>query len=382
MAKPLHRLSTSVTLMLTGMLVPVMAQTQPGQKIDVSKLGPQVGERVPDFSLKDQTGKTWTRQSITGPKGAMLVFVRSADWCPYCKTQLVDLQTGVAELRKRGLGVATISYDPPEILASFAKQHGITYPMLSDAGSATIKKFGLLNPVPEWALGPDRDDPAVQAEVQKYVSVRQATANMVGMAFPGNFILDPQGRVKSRSFEDFYVERNTVSSLLVKLGGEGDAPVAATKISTKHLDIVTYPSDPVIAPGNRFSVVVNIEPHAKMHVYAPGAKDYRVIRLNMDPNPQVNVLAMQYPDSEIYFFKLLNERAPVFQKPFRLVQGLVLDGTLQAQAALRGKDSVTLRGSLEYQACDDKQCFNPVSVPLSWTMKLRPLVLERPSRQQ
>jgi AhpC/TSA family len=52
----------------------------PPQKIDVSKLGPQVGERVPDFSLKDQNGKTWTLQSIMGPKGAMLVFFRSADW--------------------------------------------------------------------------------------------------------------------------------------------------------------------------------------------------------------------------------------------------------------------------------------------------------------
>jgi len=50
------------------------------EKIDVSKLGPQVGEQVPDFSLKDQTGTTRTLQSIMGPKGAMLVFVRSADW--------------------------------------------------------------------------------------------------------------------------------------------------------------------------------------------------------------------------------------------------------------------------------------------------------------
>ena len=48
--------------------------------IDVSKLGPQVGERVPDFDLKDQNGKSWTLQSIMGPKGAMLVFIRSADW--------------------------------------------------------------------------------------------------------------------------------------------------------------------------------------------------------------------------------------------------------------------------------------------------------------
>lgn len=56
------------------------AQPVPRQKIDVSKLGPQVGERVPDFSLSDQDGKTWTLQSIMGPKGAMVVFIRSADW--------------------------------------------------------------------------------------------------------------------------------------------------------------------------------------------------------------------------------------------------------------------------------------------------------------
>jgi hypothetical protein len=49
-------------------------------KIDVSKLGPQVNEQVPDFSLKDQAGKTWTRSSIMGSKGAMLVFIRSAEW--------------------------------------------------------------------------------------------------------------------------------------------------------------------------------------------------------------------------------------------------------------------------------------------------------------
>jgi hypothetical protein len=48
--------------------------------IDVSKLGPQVGERVPDFRLSDQHGEAWTLSSVTGPNGAMLVFYRSADW--------------------------------------------------------------------------------------------------------------------------------------------------------------------------------------------------------------------------------------------------------------------------------------------------------------
>ena len=46
----------------------------------VTKLGPQVGERVADFRLQDQDGKVWTRDTLMGPNGLMLVFLRSADW--------------------------------------------------------------------------------------------------------------------------------------------------------------------------------------------------------------------------------------------------------------------------------------------------------------
>lgn len=65
-------------ILATMVAVPVHAQTR--TQIDVSKLGPQVGERVPDFTLVDQSGRQRTLQSIMGPRGAMLVFVRSADW--------------------------------------------------------------------------------------------------------------------------------------------------------------------------------------------------------------------------------------------------------------------------------------------------------------
>jgi hypothetical protein len=42
--------------------------------------GPNVGERLPDFRLTDQNGVTQTLRSVIGPKGAMIVFYRSADW--------------------------------------------------------------------------------------------------------------------------------------------------------------------------------------------------------------------------------------------------------------------------------------------------------------
>ena len=71
-----------MTFAITLLLAAIFMQspnTAPS-RVDVSKLGPQVGQKVPDFNLKDQNGKNWTLQSIMGPKGAMLVFVRSADW--------------------------------------------------------------------------------------------------------------------------------------------------------------------------------------------------------------------------------------------------------------------------------------------------------------
>ena len=280
------------------------------------------------------------------------------------------------ELRRKGLGLAAISYDPPEIIAAFSKQRGITFPLLSDAGSATIKRYGILNPVPQWAMGPDKDDPAVKTEIEKYVSVRTPNPSQVGIAFPGTFILDKEGRVTSRFFEDFYIERNTMSSIMMRLGNRV-APVAGTKVSTAHLEITTYPSDSAVAPGNRFSIALDIRPRSGIHVYAPGAKNYRVIGLSIGAQPFVRTIPLKYPASEIYFFKPLNERVPVFQKPFTLIQEVVLEGTPQAQAALRG-DSVTITGTLEYQACDDKICYNPASVPLTWTLNLRPIITERP----
>jgi hypothetical protein len=55
----------------------VLAQAPPAI---LARLGPQVGQRVPDFSLPDQDGRTRDLTSVAGPNGTMLVFFRSADW--------------------------------------------------------------------------------------------------------------------------------------------------------------------------------------------------------------------------------------------------------------------------------------------------------------
>lgn len=64
--------------MLTAAVSGVASQVPAA--IDTAKLGPQVGAVVPAFTGVDQFGKTHTLASTYGPKGAMLVFFRSADW--------------------------------------------------------------------------------------------------------------------------------------------------------------------------------------------------------------------------------------------------------------------------------------------------------------
>jgi hypothetical protein len=83
---PMHlpRIIGTVSLASAMLASPAVIAIQPAVSsrtpVAVSKLGPQVGEQVPDFKLKDQHGKPWTLASIMGPNGAMIVFYRSADW--------------------------------------------------------------------------------------------------------------------------------------------------------------------------------------------------------------------------------------------------------------------------------------------------------------
>ncbi len=293
----------------------------------------------------------------------------------------MELQDRLEELQAQGLGVVAISYDSEEVLADFSQRRGITFPLLSDDDSKVITEFGILNTVATEGRGPNADDPDVVADVARYVSVFGAVPMIVGTPYPGTFMLDRNGRVTSRFFEEFYRERNTTANVMLKLG-VGLSPVAAIRGSTAHLKLIAYPSNPYVMPGARFSVVVEVEPNPDIHVYAPGAEEmgYRVVSLNLAPVPHVRFEPVEFPASEIYYFEPLDERVPVYQRPFTLLQEAVVEATLEAEEALAQLDALTLSGTLDYQACDDELCFEPVSVPLSFTLDLELLDQQRANR--
>jgi hypothetical protein len=267
----------------------------------------------------------------------------------------VELQGRLAEIRKAGMGLAAISYDPVAVLADFSVRRGITFPLLSDPGSETIKRYGILN------------------------TTVDAKNPLYGYPFPGTFVVDRQGVVTSRFFEKAYQERDTISSILVRLGQ--DVAVDATKIAGAHVTVTSYATDEIVAQGTHFSLVLDVTPGPRVHVYAPGARDYRPVAISVEPQPGLVLKAPHYPPSEDYFFKPLKEHVPVYQQPFRIVQDVTLDPSSQGTAALKDVRSLTITGRFDYQACDDRVCFTPQSVPLSWTIRVKPLDRERAKQQ-
>ena len=264
----------------------------------------------------------------------------------------MELQGRLAQLTRQGVSVAGVSYDSVAVLADFSKRRGITFPLLSDPGSRTIKQYGIFN-----------------------TTIPETNQQSYGIPFPGTFMLNAQAVVTSRYFEQAYQERTTVGSILARLGN--NVEVAATKVSSPQVEVTSFATDSTVAPGTHFSIVLDIKPARGLHVYAPGVSGYTPIALSVAAQPHLIVRDAQYPPSEDYHFKPLNEHVQVYQRPFRIVQDVTIDASPQAQTALKDTTTFSIKGTLTYQACNDTVCFSPQSVPLTWSLTLRQLDRER-----
>jgi peroxiredoxin len=123
--------------------LPAAAQA-PSQTL-TKELGVAVGSQAPLIAGTTQDGRPAAFADLKGEKGLVIAFVRSADWCPFCRQQLKDLNTISDDLDARGFKLAALSYDSVEKLAKFARSNKIAYTLLSDPRSSVIDAFGLRN---------------------------------------------------------------------------------------------------------------------------------------------------------------------------------------------------------------------------------------------
>lgn len=159
--------------------------------------GISVGSEVTSFSLKDQKGENQNIQSLSGEKGFVLAFIRSADWCPYCQAQLIELNDRVQDFEERGYKLVSLSYDSVEKLSKFHNKYDTDLTLLSDPDSATIKAFGLLN--------------------EEYAEGHFAH----GVPYPAIYVIGKDGFVKARYTEDGYKKRPSLDDVLNGIDHQG-----------------------------------------------------------------------------------------------------------------------------------------------------------------
>jgi len=337
-------------LLFFGIAIAIPATAALPQQIG----GLQAGTAAPAIALRDQSGRQQTLSTLAGPNGLLLLFFRSADWCPFCKGQLVDLEGAQKAFAAKGINVAAVSYDSQAILADFAKRRSITYPLLSDTSSRLIDAFGIRNP--------------------------EGTGMQAGIPFPGYYLIDRQGTIQRRFFETAYVNRLTANNLYQNMFGEFsiDAP-SRTVDSTPHVTVATMQSDASVTPGEIVKLAVALTPGPDTHVYAPGAEKlhYHAVSLTIDPSELYVFSATAYPPSETMDFPDLHETVPVYTGKIVFATSVAAAVTKKTIPEFAKNPELPVKGTLNYQACTSSVCFPPVSVPVEWTVRLRPLDLER-----
>ena len=259
----------------------------------------------------------------------------------------MELAGQMESFRKRGLGVASVIPEPAGTIKEFTAKHGITYPVLSDADAAIIRRFGLV----------DRGF--------------QATGDLVGkdIPFAATFLVDEHGTIQDKFFEAAAESRRTTASILVLQGEPG---TGGQEIRGGHFTLRTSSSNAELAPGQRFTLVLDFELEPKHHAYAPGVKGYRPLELQLDPDPLFEVHETRYPPPKTFYFAPLKETVSVFEGKFRVTRDLTvtLPGALPRFKDTDGFEAA-VSGSLRYQVCSDVVCYPPSTLPLRWTVRIR-----------
>ena len=124
----------------------------------------------------------------------------------------------------------------------------------------------------------------------------------------------------------------------------------------------------VVVPDRPIVLRLDMRPAPGIHVYAPGNTGYIPISVTLTAPAGVQVHAAVYPSGEDYVFGELKETVKVYSRAFQVRQQVVVNRA----AAKTAGGSLTLAGSVRYQACDDRVCFAPASAPVSIVLPIAP----------
>jgi peroxiredoxin len=168
----------------------------------------RVGATAPGFELNDHNGKPVGSRELLSQGRLVICFIRGR-WCPFCVGQMEAMNLIAAQIAQAGAALVAIS--PQTVQQSFfmRDQHGLRFPLLSDAGNQVARQFGLAYRVPEY-----------QQAVYRGAFVNLPFANGDAsweLPIPATYILEKNGTVLWASADEDYTQRPEPAHILQEL---------------------------------------------------------------------------------------------------------------------------------------------------------------------
>jgi len=113
--------------------------------------GLRVGEKAPNFTLPDATGKGVTLEDVLKNGPVILTFYRGG-WCPYCNMELRAYQQLMEDIESAGAKLIAVSPQMPDASLSTKEKNELDYFVLSDDGNKVADEYRLVYKLPPYLV--------------------------------------------------------------------------------------------------------------------------------------------------------------------------------------------------------------------------------------
>ena len=259
----------------------------------------------------------------------------------------MELQTHLAGLAEQGIVPIAISYDSQEVLAGFAEDNGIEYPLLSDEGSGVIRRYGILNTL----IDPDEEH--------------------YGLPFPGSYLVGRDGRVEEKRFHREYRIREAGGTVLRSLGARPDvAGYPRVEGGDDQLSITATLGAPEFKFDQIIDLVVRLELAPGLHLYGePVQEGMYPTTVRVSSTAPLRVGDTRYPATQPHVVEGLDASLPAFVGELEVVVPLISDSR---------EGVIPIGIEISYQACSDRECYIPRTERLHLDVPTGALVPGRP----
>ncbi|HCW08262.1 MAG TPA: alkyl hydroperoxide reductase [Cytophagales bacterium] len=187
------------TLVLVTTLLSLFASAQDPH-------GLQVNQPAPDFSGKDQNGKTINLKSQLKNGSVVLVFYRG-EWCPFCNRYLKELEESLLKFTAKGATVIAVTPEQPTYISKSIAKTNASFSILHDEGLKIMKSYDVAYKLDEKT-------------VNKYKRINidlneiNGPVNSENLPVPAVYVINSQGVIVYKFFDPDYANRAPISTIM------------------------------------------------------------------------------------------------------------------------------------------------------------------------